>query len=99
MEEICRGSEVRAFRGLDTGWRRVVESALGLPAWAQLPGINRVPSLWVQLPHYQMGGPIERSQTEKDKHCMVLFLCGILKKKKKEVRVMETEHRDVVVRA
>lgn len=41
----------------------------------------------------------EISQAEKDKYCMVSLICGIsFKKKKKKVKLMETESRKVVVR-
>ena len=38
----------------------------------------------------------EISQTEKDKYCMVSLICGI--KKKKKVKLIETESRMVVAR-
>lgn len=47
---------------------------------------------WIDLEGIR---PSEISQTEKDKHYMVLFICGNLKKK---VTVLETESKKVVAR-
>ena len=40
----------------------------------------------------------EISQTEKDKYCMISFLCGLLKTKQSRTRVMDTEKELVVAR-